>query len=88
MATLTKEQTAAFLASKNQAEAARIVGMAGRPFRDRTRRDLNVYVSRDGQGEWDARTRAFRLALHIAPDGDARKAIVAAFKAGDAAPPK
>jgi hypothetical protein len=85
--TLSADARKAFLASKNQADAARVVGMDGKAFRNVTRNVFGVYVSRDDAGAWDERTRAFRLAYHIST-GDARKAVVAAFKNGDAAPPK
>jgi hypothetical protein len=84
---LNAKDAAAFLATTTQAQAARVVGMDGKTFRDITRRMFGVYVSRDDGGTWDERTRAFRLAYHNA-SADARKGIVAAFKAGDATPPK
>ena len=82
---LNAKDTAAFLASPNQATAARIVGVDGKSFRDTTRKVFGVYVSRGGT--WDDRMRAFRLAYHNAT-GDARKAVVDAYKNGDATPPQ
>lgn len=82
---MSAKDTAAFLASGTQADAARVVGMDGKAFRNITRSVFGVYVSRGGT--WDERMRAFRLAYHNST-GDARKAVVAAFKNGDATPPK
>ena len=88
MPNVTDEQRDAFLASNTQAEGARILKVDGKTYREGTRRGMGVYVSHTNgrTGEWDARTRAFRLALHER-DGDARAAVIAAWKNGDDAPP-
>ena len=85
---VTPEDTAlaAFLATPNQAVAARMLGVNGKAFRTITRNIFGVYVSHDDAGAWDERTKRYRYAYHNA-SGDARKALVAAWKAGDELPP-
>ena len=86
MTVLNAKDAAAFLATTTQAQAARVVGMEGKAFRNITRNAFGVYVSRDGA--WDERTRTYRLAYHNAQgNADLRALIVKAFKAGDDAPP-
>lgn len=84
---LTKEQRVAFLASPNQAQAAVVIGMPGRSFRDVTRRVFGVHVSRGGS--WDDALKNARLA-YIDAEGntDLRARIVAAYKAGEPLPVK
>lgn len=79
MGRLNDDDRAAFLASRNQADAARIVGHEGKTFREKTRKRLHVFVSREGQGSWDDRTRAFRLALHEAETSAEESRIARAF---------
>ena len=84
-ATLTDAERAAFLNAPRQADMARIVGMAGKPFRDTSRRRFGLYVS---QGHaLDERARTFLLAYHTEPNADARVAIVKAWTDGNDAPP-
>ena len=77
---------AAFLATTTQAQAARLMGQPGKAFRDITRSVFGVYVSRDDGGAWDERVKRFRYA-YATTSGDARKAVVAAYKVGDEVPP-
>ena len=78
----------AFMATDNQAQAARIMGMGGKPFRDITRGVFGVHVSHDDATDWnkDERLRSFRYAYAVA-SGDARKSVRDAWKNGDDAPP-
>lgn len=85
MSRLSAKDRRAFLASATQADAARIVGIDGKTFRNGTRSMLGVFVSK-GLGAWDDRTRAFRLALHEADTPDARRSIALAFREGKATP--
>ena len=83
--TLNDEQRVAFLSAPRQADMSRIVGMAGKSFRDVSRRVFGLYVSHGDA--LDDRARAFLLAYHTEPNADARVAIVQAWKRGDDAPP-
>ena len=76
----------AFMATTNQAQAARVLGQPEKPFRDVSRGKFGIYVSHDDGGTWDARNKEYRYAYAIT-SGDARKAVLASFKAGDALPP-
>lgn len=85
--TYTQEQLDVALAAPTQAQAARALNVPGKSFRDGTRGVFGVFVSRDGEGADAAwvRVRAYRIA-YAARTGDARAAVVAAWKAGDPLP--
>ena len=79
MPNLSAEQRKAFLATATQADAARVVNMEGKSFRNITRGAFGVFVSRGGT--WDDALKRARLAYHeAAGDSDKRRAIVQAFK--------
>jgi hypothetical protein len=77
----------AWNACARQADMARLLGIAGKSFRDVTRRVFGTYVSHGDA--LDDRLRAFLFAYHItyAGNADARIAVRKAFTNGDALPP-
>lgn len=77
---VSAEQRKAFLASNTQADAARVLGVSGKGFRDITRNVFGVHVSRGGT--WDDRLRKARLAYALASNATERKAIADAYKSG------
>lgn len=77
----------AWNACARQSDMARLLGVAGKTFRDTTRKVFGTYVS---QGDaLDERVRAFLYAYHVtyAGNADARIATRKAFAEGDATPP-
>jgi hypothetical protein len=72
----------AWNACARQADMARVLGVAGKTFRDTTRRVFGTYVSHGDA--LDDRVRAFLFAYHVtyAGNSDARIALVRAFKDG------
>jgi hypothetical protein len=77
----------AWNALARQSDMARALGVAGKTFRDTTRRVFGTYVSHGDT--LDERVRAFLFAYHItyAGNADARVQVARAFKDGDATPP-
>jgi hypothetical protein len=77
----------AWNALARQSDMARALGVAGKTFRDATRRVFGTYVSHGDA--LDERVRAFLYAYHITYAGntDARVALVKAFKDGAKVPP-
>jgi len=72
----------AWNACARQADMARALGIAGKTFRDTTRRVFGTYVSHGDA--LDDRLRAFLYAYHVtyAGNSDARIIITRAFKDG------
>jgi hypothetical protein len=80
----TTDVRAVVLASDVPAIAARALGVNAKQYRDTLRDRFGVYVSRD-RSAYDARARAFAYAFHTT-NGDARKAVLQAWKDGADAP--
>jgi hypothetical protein len=72
----------AWNALARQSDMARALGVAGKTFRDTTRRVFGTYVSHGDA--LDDRTRAFLYAYHVTckGDADARIALVKSWKDG------
>jgi hypothetical protein len=77
----------ALLASHSPAEFARILGRNGKVVRDVLRGRFGVYVSRDARGHDAAWSEVLPyFAAYYTRDGDARAAVLAAWKAGEGVP--
>lgn len=77
----------AWNACARQSDMARLLGVAGKTFRDTTRRVFGTYVSHGDA--LDERVRAFLFAYHVtyAGNADARIAVRKSFADGAKVPP-
>lgn len=73
----------AWNACARQADMARVLGVAGKTFRDTTRRVFGTFVSHGDAMTDDLRAYLYAYHVTLAGNADGRIALVKSFKQGD-----